>query len=529
MPPDSDIDPPSAAAPGTVLAGKYRVERVLGEGGMGVVVLATHLDLDERVALKFLRPEFAKHQEAAPRFLREARAAVKIKSAHVARVLDVGRLERDAPFMVMEFLQGSDLGAVVGQTGRLPIEDAVDYVIQASEALAEAHSYGIVHRDIKPSNLFLTRKPDGHALVKVLDFGISKLMGDGVEVLTRTSAAMGSAPYMSPEQMESTRGVDVRTDIYSLGVTLYELLSGRLAFQGESTPQLCALVLKGAATPLRDVVPDVPPELETVVRRAFARDAADRYPTVAAFVAALAPFAPERSQPVVAAIQRIAAGPRLSQPSYVDPVALATAATEASGPQRASNGEEARTQTITPATAAGVTSTPANAPRGRRSPWAIVAGLGAVALLGGAGVLATRGHGGPVDVAAASPSVLPPPSALPAPRAATDPSPSASTSAAVAAASPASASRRVFLVIEPADAVVEIDGVKVEAHKGVVDLEGAPGSVHVVTLTKDKSHMRGDVVITEAGALPPKLELTVPKAAAPAKPAGKTPRFGFDE
>jgi serine/threonine-protein kinase len=242
---------------------------------------------------------------------------------------------------------------------------------------------------------------------------------------------------------------------------------------------------------------------------------------VAAFATALAPFAPARSQPVVAAIQRIDAGQRVSDSESLEPAGLAHAATEAS------DGDSVPARVNRPATTAGVSST--SSPSKRRSPWAVAAGIGALALLGGGGLLAARRQAGTVGVAVVSPSALPPPSAQGGGSASTDPSPSASASVPGAASSPASASRRVFLVIEPPDAMVEIDGVKTEPHKGVVDLEGAPGSVHVVILTKDKSHTRGDVVITEAGAMPPKLELVMPKVAAPAKPPGKAPRFGFDE
>ena len=231
-------------SPGDVLAGKYRVERVIGAGGMGVVVQATHLELDERVAMKFLLPHAIENAEAATRFVREARAAVKIKSEHVARVTDVGRLENGAPYIVMEFLQGSDLAAVL-QNGPLSIEDAVDFVLQASDAMAEAHAANIVHRDLKPSNLFMSLRSDGTPLIKVLDFGISKVnVPDTSDAgLTRTTAIMGSPFYMSPEQMRSSKDVDHRTDIWALGVILYELLTGTQPFNGETLPQLVLVFL----------------------------------------------------------------------------------------------------------------------------------------------------------------------------------------------------------------------------------------------------------------------------------------------
>jgi serine/threonine-protein kinase len=295
----------SDVAPGRVLLGKYRVARVIGQGGMGMVVEARHIALDERVALKFLTPEYATHPEASARFLREARAAIKIKSEHVARVSDVGTLETGAPYMVMEFLEGADLSHMLEKQGVLPVADAIDYIIQASEAIAEAHSYGIVHRDIKPANLFLTKRIDGSPQVKVLDFGISKVTGDSVEALTRTTAAMGSALYMSPEQMQQTRGVDHRTDIYALGVSLYELLAGQQPFFAETLPQLCAAILTGIPTPIREKRPDLPEHLARTIEKAYERDRSARYQSVAELVTALAPYAPPRSQPTIERIARM--------------------------------------------------------------------------------------------------------------------------------------------------------------------------------------------------------------------------------
>jgi tRNA A-37 threonylcarbamoyl transferase component Bud32 len=297
-PPNPDIQP------GTLLAGKYRVDRVIGRGGMGLVVAARHLALDERVALKFLLPDFATHPEAATRFLREAQAAVKIKSEHVARVSDVGTLGTGAPFMVMELLDGADLSKGPRDSVLL-VHDAVDFIIQACEAIAEAHAHGIVHRDIKPANLFLTHRSDGSPLVKVLDFGISKMVSLEIEKLTKTSTVMGSMLYMSPEQMRASRAVDHRTDIYALGVSLYELLGGEQPFRGDTLPELCAEVLSGVPTPLLDLRPEVPEELVRVIEKAFARERGDRHPSVADFVIALAPFAPSRSQREIERICRM--------------------------------------------------------------------------------------------------------------------------------------------------------------------------------------------------------------------------------
>ncbi len=228
----------SSVAPGTVLAGKYRVTRVLGEGGMGVVVAATHIQLDEPVALKFMLPSALGSTEAIARFLREARSAVKLKSEHVARVSDVGTLDTGAPYIVMEYLEGSDLAGELLTRGPLPPTDTVEYVVQACDALAEAHALGIVHRDLKPANLFVTRRRDGSPLVKVLDFGISKSSAlnevGGGGSLTKTGGLMGSPVYMSPEQMKSAKDTDARTDIWALGIILYELVGGRTPFESET-------------------------------------------------------------------------------------------------------------------------------------------------------------------------------------------------------------------------------------------------------------------------------------------------------
>ena len=190
---------------GDILAGKYRVERILGTGGMGMVVAAHHIQLDERVALKFLLPAAIANMESVARFIREARSAFKIKSEHVARVTDVGQLENGSPYIVMEYLDGKDLAAWLIEYGAMPIPQAVDFVLQASEAIAEAHAIGIVHRDLKPANLFCVQRSDGQPSIKVLDFGISKVMNQTAQMhaMTRTNGLVGSPLYMSPEHMKS--------------------------------------------------------------------------------------------------------------------------------------------------------------------------------------------------------------------------------------------------------------------------------------------------------------------------------------
>jgi len=276
---------------GEVLAGKYRVERVLGQGGMGVVLAARHLQLDEPVAIKLMLGELGSNPEAVARFVREARAAARLQSAHVARVSDVGTLDDGRAYMVMEYLDGSDLAELLEKGGPLPVGDAVDYLLQAGEAIAEAHSLGIVHRDLKPSNLFLTRRRDRTPHIKVLDFGISKLVHSGLTPsrpsVTETSTMVGSPLYMSPEQMTSARDVDGRADIWALGVVLYELLVGVPPFVAETLPQICIMVLQSAAPKLRDHRADAPPELEAALQRCLAKQPSERFENMAALAVAL--------------------------------------------------------------------------------------------------------------------------------------------------------------------------------------------------------------------------------------------------
>ncbi|WP_437301893.1 serine/threonine-protein kinase [Sorangium sp. So ce388] len=281
------------AQPGELIAAKYRVERVVAIGGMGVVLAARNEDLDQKVAIKILRQDALANQEAVARFLREARTAARLQGEHVARVFDVGTTESGVPFMVMEFLSGLDLQQVIDTHGPLPIQDAVDYVLQALEAVAEAHAAGVVHRDIKPSNLFLAEHADGTRHIKVLDFGISK--GQGLDSpaepgLTSTKQVMGSPGYMSPEQMMAPRTVDGRADVWSFGVLLYTLVTGEPPFQGETVAAVMANILHQPVPRLRDRRSDAPAMLERIVARCLERDVSARYANVAKLAQALEPL-----------------------------------------------------------------------------------------------------------------------------------------------------------------------------------------------------------------------------------------------
>jgi serine/threonine protein kinase len=273
---------------GTVLLEKYRVEAELGRGGMGLVLKVTHLHLGEELALKILAAGPEADPQVHARFLREAQAVVRLRGEHVARVIDVGLLPHGVPYMVMEYLRGMDLAGELARRGALAPGEAVDYVLQACEALAEAHANGIVHRDIKPSNLFVTSRPDGTPLIKVLDFGISKTPLGGQALVTRTDTVMGTPGYMSPEQMKSTREVDARTDIWALGVVLYECLAGRRPFDAEL---FSAFVLMAATEPPPPMDVRIPRGLQAAVLKCLEKDRNARFPSVAALATALAPFA----------------------------------------------------------------------------------------------------------------------------------------------------------------------------------------------------------------------------------------------
>lgn len=281
------------AEPGDVIDGKYVIEGLIGEGGMGAVYAARHRQLDQLVAIKFLTAR-GSGVIASERFLREARAAARIRGEHVCRVLDIGEREGGVPYMVMEHLVGRDLAQELTERTRIPYAEAVDYVLDACKGLAEAHGAGIVHRDLKPGNLFVVTKPDGGRSVKVLDFGVSKIMdpesGDGL-ALTATTTLIGSPLYMSPEQLESSKDVDARTDIWALGVVLYELIAGRPPFVAETVPQLVNAVLHAEVASFHEHGISVPDELEVIVMAALTRDRNERLPTIEAFDEALRPFA----------------------------------------------------------------------------------------------------------------------------------------------------------------------------------------------------------------------------------------------
>jgi serine/threonine-protein kinase len=280
----------SLLQPGTMVDGKYLVEKVLGRGGMGVVVSATHVELNKRVALKFLdvREEDVAGDFRA-RFSLEARVCAKLKNEHIARVNDVCVWQDKFPFMVMDYLEGEDLRRLQKAKGRLPVGQAVEYAVQVCQGLAEAHAQGIIHRDLKPPNIFITKRHDGSELVKVLDFGISKwaTSGDEITELTKTGVMLGSPKYMSPEQLQGAT-LDPRSDIWSIGAILYGMVTGSPPYNFAQVTKTFMAIASGAKPePASSIEPSVPPELDAVIFRCLSKDREERFPNVAELASAL--------------------------------------------------------------------------------------------------------------------------------------------------------------------------------------------------------------------------------------------------
>ncbi|WP_437308502.1 protein kinase domain-containing protein [Sorangium sp. So ce388] len=362
---------------GEVIAGKYRVDRVVGRGGMGMVVAASHLFLPQRVAIKLLLSD--ESPALVQRFLREARAAARLKGEHVVRVLDVGELESGVPYIVMEFLEGEDLSDVIRARGQLDVAEAADYVLQACVAMAEAHAAGIVHRDLKPANLFLTTAPGGAKLIKVLDFGISKEMPSGGEgggaSLTQTREVLGSPIYMPPEQMRSSRSVDARSDIWALGAILYRALVGRPPFEAPALAELVLQVASAEPVPPSALRSDLPLELEGVILHCLQKDPARRPQTVADLALALAPFAPAGGQERAERAARILKAP----PATPSRPSSASVPAPRPGPDSSPSATSAPTASLLPTTRV-LAQTPAP-PTSRRTTLRVAIGAAATAAL----------------------------------------------------------------------------------------------------------------------------------------------------
>jgi serine/threonine-protein kinase len=276
---------------GTLVLGRYRIDGLLGRGGMGVVYAAHHTFMDQRVALKLLLPEALTGTESITRFINEARHAAKIPGDNVCRILDVGLLESGLPYIAMEYLDGKSLEAIATERGTVDASDAARWTLEALVAVAHAHARGIIHRDLKPSNLFLAALEDGSRVVKVLDFGISKSTDSAQPNLTSTRGMVGSPAYIAPEQLRNAKQTDRRADIWSLGVVLYELVAGAAPFDGESIGELFSAILEREPVALATRAPALPAAFCEVVHRCLAKNRDVRFQDVAELAAALAPFA----------------------------------------------------------------------------------------------------------------------------------------------------------------------------------------------------------------------------------------------
>ncbi len=283
---------PAESRLGQVVAGKYRIERLLGRGGMGEVYEARHVLLGRRFAVKFLHAHLARGERAGSRFLREARAAGSLDSPHIAAVLDFDTAPDGSPFLVMEYLTGESLNVTLLREGRLPLARAIAILLQVCDGLEVAHRAGIVHRDLKPDNLLLTHQKDGTDSVKILDFGIAKLVdGDADGNVTQSGAVLGTPFYMAPEQARGDKAIDLRVDVYALGVLAYELLSGQKPHPGDGHNAILAHILTQPITPLNELRPELPPALVAVIQQALAFEPARRPASAALLAAALVPFA----------------------------------------------------------------------------------------------------------------------------------------------------------------------------------------------------------------------------------------------
>jgi serine/threonine-protein kinase len=429
---DHDQAPTLAApaAPGDVIAGKYRIDGVLGTGGMGIVFAATHLHLERLVAVKVMRAGLAEFPGAVERLVLEAKLAARLRSEHACKVLDVGTLPDGAPYVVMEYLEGCDLATMLGQQGAFPTSAAVDFILEACEALAEAHALEIVHRDLKPENLFVARALDGTDTIKVLDFGISKQRGPSTSAsrnLTNASAALGSPNYMPPEQMRSPKDVDARADIWSVGAILYEMLTGRQAFPGETMVEVCLAVVNSSPAPAQEIRPDLPRRLVQVVERCLAKSPDDRFADVSELAAELAPFGSTKAPISLARIERVLSGAHTA--TLTNTSLPGTPVSRPVTPGAASALRRETTATITTGAAVALLGDRQR----RRRPVVI---LGVLALLGAGGAIAMSQHGKLEPIPVPVPAEVPQAAAMTVTKVAPVASPLAVDSAIAATMSP---------------------------------------------------------------------------------------------
>ncbi len=365
---------------GTIVAARYRIERFLARGGMGSVWVARHVQLDTEVALKVMDPAYADSEDARARFEREAKACAQLKGPHVVQVYDYG-FQDGLPYLVMELLQGEDLGARLRRKGRLTVAEAAAILTPVCKALRRAHELGIVHRDIKPSNIFLAREEEGE-VVKVLDFGIAKVVGPAVTGLTtKTGTLLGSPSYMSPEQARGKQ-LDHRTDIWSIGVVLFEAITGKLPFPGKDFGDVLVEICSAPLPVASQVAPHLGPEVDRFFERTLARDPSQRFQSTSAISEALAELAQGEQGAAERGLAAPAAGAAATATPPAAPAPARQAGQEPATPAAASTPPHAEVPT-----SPCFSNTLLPGPRGAawsRKQRAVVA---AVAVLGGAATL----------------------------------------------------------------------------------------------------------------------------------------------
>ncbi|MCC6648277.1 MAG: serine/threonine protein kinase [Polyangiaceae bacterium] len=453
---------------GEVIDGKYRIDRMLGQGGMGAVAAAFHLLRKAPVALKFISPDIVRVPGAVERFVNEAVAASQIDSDHVVRIFDVGQMPSGLPYIVMEMMSGQDLAVVLereGPTG-LPVPRAVHFVLQILRALQVAHGAGIIHRDLKPSNAFVITKDGEPDFVKLLDFGISKITQDASESaqhLTQTNTGLGTPLYMSPEQARNARDATPRSDIYSVSAILYELLTARTPYLADTPNDLLFKLFTTEPDDIRGVRPDVPEGLAAAIHRGLSKEPAGRPASVTELAELIAPYADARSASIVSKL-----GPSRSSLVSSDPQATVIAP---SGPLDrtaiASSTVGARTVPAAQGGGAtelnmGVSDAPGGAAQKKKSNAGVLAAVGVVAVLAlaGGGVALSRGSATPAATTPTAPSAKPAPSPTP------DPAPAASAAK--------SAAPEVAPVVDAPPAATSATGAKKPA--GAAAPPAAPGA-----------------------------------------------------
>ncbi|MFT3772703.1 MAG: serine/threonine-protein kinase [Minicystis sp.] len=501
---------------GTTLDGKYRIDRLVGAGAMGSVYEAEHTGTGRRVAVKVISSgDVSRDQKLVTRFQREAKAAGAIDTQHITQVLDTGVDENGSPYLVMELLHGEDLQHAIKRLGPLSPDVALRVVAQTCLGLSKAHEAHVVHRDIKPANLFLARRDAGEMIVKLLDFGIAKVKMDHANdaesaALTKTGSMLGSPLYMSPEQAKGLKTIDHRADLWSLGVVLYQALTGRTPYDHcDALGGLIIAICHEDVTPVQELAPWVPPDVAAIVHKTLRRDPGQRYQTAMEMFEAIKPLLPngwslnESMFVSLSDTAKAIVAPRIS----VEPQPPPLPSIPPPNPARVSDPVGAAAVASTTGALVHSQPAPQPAPKGLRPP--VIAGVLAVGALVAGGVWMTRSRG-PVPVQAVQTTTVvvtaPPPPVT---------APTVTPAATEAPKAPDLAPKRVKLVILPADASVEVEGAKTPIKDGLLEITGAPGSVHRVRVFKGKLETTADVIVTEAGPSPPKIELT-----AGAKPAG---------